>query len=65
MNMATKKLQLLGSFGGTVTTDKTLTLEGEPADAKAVGDNINLLSKKVEELYVGVEDIATLVGGEA
>ena len=36
--MATKKLQILGSFGSNVEIDDTLSKKGKAADAKAVGD---------------------------
>ena len=38
--MSTKKLQILGTLGGNVELDTTLTQEGKAADAKAVGESI-------------------------
>ena len=45
--MSTKKLQIIGNLGSTVEVDETLTQEGMAADAKAVGDALNSLTKIV------------------
>ena len=51
------------------TVDDTLTQSGQAADAKAVGDAINLLSKEIAGLQGAlssyITDVAELVGGDA
>ena len=55
--MATKKIQILGSFGSNVSVDDTLTQTGQAADAKATGDAINQVQTSIDEVTVVVNDL--------
>lgn len=49
--MSTKKLQIIGNFGGnSIEIDDTLTRIGHAADAKATGDAINQLQANVDNV---------------
>lgn len=59
--MSTKKLQIIGNFGGnSIEIDDTLTITGKAADAKATGDAINQLQTSIDEVAGRVGDF----GGE-
>lgn len=55
--MATKKIQILGSFGDHITVDSTLTQTGKAADAKATGDAISQVQTSIDEIAVNVENL--------
>lgn len=48
--MATKKLQIIGSFGNNIVTDSTLSVEGDAADAKATGDRLSIVESQIADL---------------
>lgn len=57
--MSTKKLQIIGNFGGSlIEIDDTLAKAGQAADAKATGDAINRMQANIDE-------VAGLVGGSS
>lgn len=45
-----------------INTNTALNLSGAPADAKTVGDKLSAFESKLEDY---VNDIATLIGGDA
>lgn len=55
---AAERAEAIG--GGSIQTDTTLTQEGKPADAKAVGDRIKSIENALGSY---ITDIDTLVGG--
>lgn len=55
--MATKKIQILGSFGGNIAVDSTLAQAGLAADAKATGDAISQVQTSIDEVSIIVNDL--------
>ena len=55
--MATKKIQILGSFSDNISVDETLTQSGKAADAKATGDAIRQAQASVDEVSIVVENL--------
>jgi hypothetical protein len=55
--LSTKKLQIIGSLGSNVEIDTTLTKEGYAADAKSIGDALELKADQAS-----VDTLSDLVG---
>ena len=70
--MSTKKIQIIGNFGGnSIELDDTLTQIGQAADAKATGDaiekvqasidDVSLLIEKLDETYYTEAEIDNMI----